>query len=151
MLTFSPSRIDERPSLSGISDRRISSSHSEVLQRALLWRERVIGWANVATSNRAQRQPDSILVLSPNDDSMARTIAGGYRELGLDALIGIGGDGSFAILRKLAQQCGMNLVGVPMEIRCRSINADERFDKLDRHAIDDLAQIEEVIRKWIKA
>lgn len=45
----------------------------------------------------------------------------------------------------------MNLAGVPMEIRCRSINADERFDKLDRHAIDDLAQIEEVIRKWIKA
>jgi 6-phosphofructokinase 1 len=43
-------------------------------------------------------------------------IAGGYRELGLDALIGIGGDGSFAILRKLAQQCGMNLVGVPKTI-----------------------------------
>ena len=43
-------------------------------------------------------------------------IAGGYRELGLDALIGIGGDGSFAILRKLAHQCGMNLVGVPKTI-----------------------------------
>ena len=43
-------------------------------------------------------------------------IAGGYRELGLDALIGIGGDGSFAILRKLAHQCGINLVGVPKTI-----------------------------------
>ncbi|MBY0508892.1 MAG: ATP-dependent 6-phosphofructokinase, partial [Rhodospirillaceae bacterium] len=39
-----------------------------------------------------------------------------YRELGLDALIGIGGDGSFAILRKLAQKGGLNLVGVPKTI-----------------------------------
>jgi len=40
----------------------------------------------------------------------------GYRELGLDALIGIGGDGSFAILRQLAQQGGFNLVGIPKTI-----------------------------------
>lgn len=43
-------------------------------------------------------------------------IVGGYRELGLDALIGIGGDGSFAILRKLAQKGGLNLVGIPKTI-----------------------------------
>jgi 6-phosphofructokinase 1 len=43
-------------------------------------------------------------------------IIGGYRELGLDALIGIGGDGSFAILRRLAAQGGMNLVGIPKTI-----------------------------------
>ena len=66
---------------------------------------------------------------------------------------------SMLSVMSLVEGCGhpaatkyhMNLVGVPMEIRCRSINADERFDKLDRHAIDDLTQIEEVIRKWIKA
>jgi 6-phosphofructokinase 1 len=40
----------------------------------------------------------------------------GYRSLGLDALIGIGGDGSFAILRRLAQQGGINLVGIPKTI-----------------------------------
>jgi phosphofructokinase-like protein len=40
----------------------------------------------------------------------------GYHLLGLDALIGIGGDGSFAILRRLAQQGGMNLVGIPKTI-----------------------------------
>jgi 6-phosphofructokinase 1 len=39
-----------------------------------------------------------------------------YRELGLDALIGIGGDGSFAILRRLAMQGGLNLVGIPKTI-----------------------------------
>ncbi|MDR3517012.1 MAG: ATP-dependent 6-phosphofructokinase [Azospirillaceae bacterium] len=43
-------------------------------------------------------------------------IIGGCRELGLDALIGIGGDGSMAILRRIAQQGGLNLVGVPKTI-----------------------------------
>lgn len=40
----------------------------------------------------------------------------GYHSLGLDALIGIGGDGSLAILRRLAQQGGINLVGIPKTI-----------------------------------
>jgi 6-phosphofructokinase 1 len=40
----------------------------------------------------------------------------GVRLLGLDALIGIGGDGSMAILRRLAQQGGIPLVGVPKTI-----------------------------------
>ncbi len=36
--------------------------------------------------------------------------------LGIDCIIGIGGDGSFAILRRLAQQGGLNLVGIPKTI-----------------------------------
>ncbi len=40
----------------------------------------------------------------------------GVRLLGLDALIGVGGDGSFAILRRLAQQGGIKLVGIPKTI-----------------------------------
>jgi phosphofructokinase-like protein len=48
-------------------------------------------------------------------DRSAEVIAGA-RELGLDALIGIGGDGSFAILRRLAQQGGLKLVGIPKTI-----------------------------------
>jgi 6-phosphofructokinase 1 len=43
-------------------------------------------------------------------------VAEGYRLLGLDALIGIGGDGSLAILRKIAQQGGLNFVGIPKTI-----------------------------------
>lgn len=43
-------------------------------------------------------------------------IIAGYHELGLDALIGIGGDGSLSILRKLAQQGNLNLVGIPKTI-----------------------------------
>jgi ATP-dependent phosphofructokinase / diphosphate-dependent phosphofructokinase len=40
----------------------------------------------------------------------------GYHELGLDALIVVGGDGSLGILRKLAQQGNLNLVAVPKTI-----------------------------------
>ena len=43
-------------------------------------------------------------------------IAQGYHELGLDALIGIGGDGSLAILRKLASKGGWNIIGIPKTI-----------------------------------
>lgn len=40
----------------------------------------------------------------------------GYRQLGLDALIMIGGDGSMEILRRLAQQGGIPLVAIPKTI-----------------------------------
>jgi 6-phosphofructokinase 1 len=40
----------------------------------------------------------------------------GVRLLGLDALIGIGGDGSFAILRRLAQQGSIPFIGIPKTI-----------------------------------
>lgn len=40
----------------------------------------------------------------------------GYLELGFDALIGIGGDGSMHILRQLAQKGGINLITIPKTI-----------------------------------
>jgi len=40
----------------------------------------------------------------------------GWRQLGADALIGVGGDGSFFILRKLAQKGRIPLVGIPKTI-----------------------------------
>lgn len=43
-------------------------------------------------------------------------ITEGYHLLKLDAMIGIGGDGSMAILRRLAQQGDWNLVGIPKTI-----------------------------------
>jgi len=43
-------------------------------------------------------------------------IVEGYQLLGLDALIGIGGDGSFRILRRLAEKGGWRFVGVPKTI-----------------------------------
>lgn len=56
----------------------------------------------------------------PNADGTkldySKEIIEGYNLLNLDALIGIGGDGSLAILRRLAQQGGINLVGIPKTI-----------------------------------
>jgi phosphofructokinase-like protein len=46
----------------------------------------------------------------------SQEIIEGYHQLGLDALIGIGGDGSLAILRKLALQGNLNLVAIPKTI-----------------------------------
>jgi len=47
---------------------------------------------------------------------MTPDIIEGFRILGCEALIGIGGDGSLAILRKIAQQGGFSLIGVPKTI-----------------------------------
>ena len=43
-------------------------------------------------------------------------IGEGFKELGVEAVIVIGGDGSFAILRRLAQQGGFNIVAIPKTI-----------------------------------
>ena len=40
----------------------------------------------------------------------------GIKMLGIDTVVGIGGDGSLAILRKLAEQGGFNLIGIPKTI-----------------------------------
>ena len=56
--------------------------------------------------------PDAHGEVSDRSDEVIR----GYHALGLDALIGIGGDGSQAILHKLAQQGGLNLVCIPKTI-----------------------------------
>ncbi len=43
-------------------------------------------------------------------------IIAAMKELGIEALIGIGGDGSFDILSRLAKKGGINMVGVPKTI-----------------------------------
>lgn len=53
-----------------------------------------------------------------DDDTLNATkeIIEGYRELGLDALIAVGGDGSMDILRKIAIKGDLNLVVIPKTI-----------------------------------
>jgi 6-phosphofructokinase 1 len=43
-------------------------------------------------------------------------VIAGYRELGLDGLVVIGGDGSFAIMRKLASRGGIPMIAIPKTI-----------------------------------
>ena len=60
--------------------------------------------------------PFDFLMPDGSRQDRSEEIDEGYKLLGLDALIAIGGDGSLAILRKLAQRGGWNLVGVPKTI-----------------------------------
>src|SRR5438067_10826060 len=43
----------------------------------------------------------------------SREVIEGLRELGVEALVGVGGDGSLAILRRLAEQGGIDRGGIP--------------------------------------
>ena len=56
----------------------------------------------------------------PMPDGSSQDLSGrfveGFRELGLDALIGIGGDGSMEILGRLARQGDVAFVGIPKTI-----------------------------------
>lgn len=72
------------------------------------------GGTMLGTTNKgnpfAFPMPDGSLV------DRSEEIIEGYHLLELDALIGIGGDGSLAILRRIAQQGNLNLVGIPKTI-----------------------------------
>ncbi|WP_191061205.1 ATP-dependent 6-phosphofructokinase [Geminicoccus harenae] len=73
-----------------------------------------LGGTILGTTNRGN--PFAYPVEGGGTIDRSAEIIQGYHELGLDALIGIGGDGSLAILRKLALAGGWNLVGVPKTI-----------------------------------
>lgn len=72
-----------------------------------------LGGTMLGTTNRAD--PFNFPVNGGTKDRSDDCIAG-YHDLKLDALIGIGGDGSMAILRRLAQKGKMNLVTIPKTI-----------------------------------
>ncbi|XZN96070.1 MAG: ATP-dependent 6-phosphofructokinase [Microcoleus sp.] len=75
---------------------------------------RTIGGTMLGTTNEGNpfAYPMSDGTLRDRSDDIIE----GYHLLGLDALIGIGGDGSLAILRKIAQQGKLNLVAIPKTI-----------------------------------
>ena len=70
------------------------------------------------------------------DKAIAKSIIQGYRDLELDALIAVGGDGSLDIIYDLAQQGQWNLVAIPKTIDNdvpfteRSVGFDTAVDKV---------------------
>ncbi|MDJ0594249.1 MAG: ATP-dependent 6-phosphofructokinase [Pleurocapsa sp. MO_226.B13] len=72
----------------------------------------------------------------PEDKAIARTIIQGYRDLELDALIAVGGDGSLDIIYELAQQGEWKMVAIPKTIDNdvpfteRSVGFDTAVDKV---------------------
>jgi 6-phosphofructokinase 1 len=73
-----------------------------------------LGGTILGTTNKGN--PFAFPTQGKASQNRSAEIIAGVRELGLDAVIGIGGDGSFAILRRLAQQGQIPLVGVPKTI-----------------------------------
>jgi 6-phosphofructokinase 1 len=73
-----------------------------------------LGGTILGTTNKgdpfAYPMPDGSVVDRSNE------VIEGVRALGLDAVIGIGGDGSFRILNRLARQGGFPLIGIPKTI-----------------------------------
>lgn len=69
----------------------------------------ILGTTNKGNPFRFQMPDGTVKDQSPE-------IIAGIKELGLEALIGIGGDGSMAILRELAARGGIKLVGIPKTI-----------------------------------
>lgn len=72
------------------------------------------GGTVLGTTNKGN--PFAYPMADGSECDRSEEIIAGYRQLGLDAMIGIGGDGSLAILRRLAQQGGINLVAIPKTI-----------------------------------
>ncbi len=72
------------------------------------------GGTILGTTNRGD--PFAFPMPDGSEKDRSEEIIGAYHSLGLDALIGIGGDGSMAILRRLATQGGIALVGIPKTI-----------------------------------
>jgi ATP-dependent phosphofructokinase / diphosphate-dependent phosphofructokinase len=95
----------------GLMERPVSSLNLNI---PMVDRWLVMGGTYLGTTN----QGDPFAFPMPDGQILdrAQDISEGYHHLGLDALVGIGGDGSLAILRKLAQQGGMNLVAIPKTI-----------------------------------
>ena len=78
----------------------------------------------------------------PSDPQIAREILEGYRLLGLDALIALGGDGSLDIIHDLAQKGGWNWIAIPKTIDNdvpfteRSLGFDTAVDTVTRALYD---------------
>ncbi len=87
-----------------------------------------MGGTILGTTNKGD--PFSFSMPDGSKQDRSKDIIAGYHNLELEALIGIGGDGSLSILRKLAQLGGINLIGIPktidndVDITQRSIGFD---------------------------
>jgi ATP-dependent phosphofructokinase / diphosphate-dependent phosphofructokinase len=74
----------------------------------------VAGGTMLGTTN--QGDPFAFPMPDGTRRDRSEDIIKGYHQLGLDAMIGIGGDGSMAILRRIAEQGSLNLVAIPKTI-----------------------------------
>lgn len=74
------------------------------------------GGTMLGTTNKGTHSPFSYPMPDGTKKDRTQDIIAGYNELGLDAVICIGGDGSQALLKRIADQGNMNVVAVPKTI-----------------------------------
>lgn len=74
------------------------------------------GGTILGTTNKGTHSPFAYPMPDGRKKDMSQEIIAGYHELGLDAIIVIGGDGSQSILKRIADQGDMNVIGVPKTI-----------------------------------
>jgi ATP-dependent phosphofructokinase / diphosphate-dependent phosphofructokinase len=72
------------------------------------------GGTILGTTNKGD--PFSFPMPDGSRKDRSQEIVDRYHSLGLSALVGVGGDGSLAILRRIAQKGGINMVGIPKTI-----------------------------------
>lgn len=72
------------------------------------------GGTAIGTTNNAN--PFRFPLLNGDRQDKSQDFVAAYHQLGLDALIGIGGDGSMEILRRLACQGGIKMITIPKTI-----------------------------------
>ncbi|MCB1562105.1 MAG: ATP-dependent 6-phosphofructokinase [Alphaproteobacteria bacterium] len=72
------------------------------------------GGTILGTTN--SRDPFRYLMADGSIKDRSEEVISAFKALGVEALIGIGGDGSFDILSRLAKQGGLNFIGIPKTI-----------------------------------
>ena len=73
-----------------------------------------MGGTFLGTNNKSN--PFNLSKENSSKINLSNKVINGFNELGLDALIGIGGDGSMKILQELTKQGKINFVGIPKTI-----------------------------------
>jgi phosphofructokinase-like protein len=76
----------------------------------------VIGLTPKNFDGNLMRMGGTFLGTNNKGNPSSEKIIDGFKKLGLDALIGIGGDGSMKILQNLTKKGGINFVGIPKTI-----------------------------------
>jgi phosphofructokinase-like protein len=76
----------------------------------------VIGLTPKNFDGNLMRMGGTFLGTNNKGNPSSDKIIDGFKKLGLDALIGIGGDGSMKILQNLTKKGGINFVGIPKTI-----------------------------------
>ena len=71
----------------------------------------MLGTTNQADAHKFLKQDGSIEIL--DDEQIVSRFKEGIQELGLEALVVIGGDGSMSIVSKYCQKAGVKMVGIP--------------------------------------